>query len=176
MTGKEETWQNLTLPAEMSSCKEHMTQAEKNRSFGVLLDCDVNDDSREEETPAPPPSPELSRYNGSPYPTPCCTRQQLRSSLKGIVEEEGCADGMDFQSTPVHSSFPRYSDLEWSGHWKNMHTHTDYSEGSNESLLILSKLDDSLVEDVSKLSLAPMMTSKEAMETCLFRRDATNVR
>lgn len=124
--------------------------------------------TREEQTPAPPPSPELSRYNGSPYPTPYCTRQQLRSSLKGIVEEEGCADGMDFQSTPVHSSFPRYSDLEWSGHWKNMHTHTDYSEGSNESLLILSKLDDSLVEDVSKLSLALMMTSKEAMETCVY--------
>lgn len=42
--GKEETWQKLTLPAEMSSCKEHLTQAEKNRSFSVLLDCDVNDD------------------------------------------------------------------------------------------------------------------------------------
>jgi hypothetical protein len=128
----------------------------------------VNDDSTEAETPAPPPSPELIRYNGSPYPSPCCARQQLHSGLKRIAEEEGCTDGMDMQSTPVHASFPRYLDMERSGHWQNMHTHSDYFEGSNESLSILSKMDDSLVEDTSKLSLAPMTTSKEAMETCAF--------
>ena len=152
----------------MSSCKENLIQAQKNRSFDVLLDCDVNDDSREAETPAPPPSPELSRYNGSPYPTPRCTRQQLHSGLKRIAEEEGRADVMDMQSTPVHALFPRYSDLERSVHWEIMGTHSDYFEGSNESLSILSKLDDSLVEDTSKLTLAPMTTSKEAMEPCAF--------
>lgn len=151
----------------MPSCKEHLTQAQKNRSFDILLDCDVNDDSREAETPAPPPSPELSRYNGSPYPTPRCTRQQLHSGLKRIAEE-GRADGMDMQSTPVHASFPRYSDLERCVHWEIMGTHSDYSEGSNESLSILSKLDDSLVEDTSRLSLALITTSKEAMEPCAF--------
>jgi len=152
----------------MHSCKEHLIQAQKNSSFDVLLDCDVNDDSTEAETPAPPPSPELSRYNGSPYPTPRCTHQQLHSGLKRIAEEEGRADGMDIQSTPIHASFPRYSDLEWSLRWEMMGLHSDYSELSNESLSILSKLDESLVEDMSKLSLALMTTSKEAMEPCAF--------
>jgi len=156
------------VPEKMLSCKEHLTQAQKNRSFDVLLDCDVNDDSREAETPAPPPSPELSRYNGSPYPTPRCTRQQLHSGLKIIAEEEGRAYGMDMQSTPVHASFPRYSDLEQPAPWEIMDLLSDYSEGSNESLSILSKLDDSLVEDTSKLSLVLMTTSKEAMEPCAF--------
>jgi hypothetical protein len=75
---------------------------------------------------------------------------------------------MAMQSTPVHSSFPRYLDLEWSGHWRNVHIHSDYFEESNDSLSVLSKLDDSLADNTSKLSLEPMMTSKEAMETCAF--------
>ena len=159
----------------MPGCNEHLTQGQKNRSFDVLLDCDVNDDSREAETPAPPPSPELSRYNGSPYPTPRCNRQQLHSDLKRIAEEEGRADGKDMQSTPVHASFPRFSDLERSVHWDIMGNHSDYFEGSNESLSILSKLDDSLVEDTSKLSLAPMTTSKEAVEPWVFTGERQEV-
>jgi hypothetical protein len=157
---------NYTFMVQPSRPKEHLASAWKSRTINVLFDCDVNDDSGEAETPAPPPSPEFSRYSGSPYPTSCHTRQQLRSSLRGIAEEEGCACEVKMQSTPIHPAvFPSYLVAEQFREWKNEHTLSYSSVGSNESLSILSKLDDSLVEETERLSLVPVVASRGTVET-----------
>lgn len=126
----------------------------------------MNDDSGGIETPAPPPSPEFSRYNGSPYPTPCRVRQQLCNNLRGIAEEEGFADGVEMHSTPVNLSlFTRYSNAGPFGEWRNAHTLSYSSVESDNSLSVLSKLDDNLLDETSRLSLVSMMSSEETTDS-----------
>jgi hypothetical protein len=102
MIGTEDTWLNLSLPTKMPNYEELLTQTQQHSSFDVVLDCDLNDDSREAGTPAPPQSPEVSRYNGFVSLTPWSSHQQLGTSLKGTAKEEVLANEMDVQSTPVH--------------------------------------------------------------------------
>jgi hypothetical protein len=82
----------------------------------------------------------------------------------GIAEEEGCADEVEMQSTPVHFTFfPRYSNMGQFSEWKNAHTLSYSSVGSNESLS-LSKMDDNLVEETARLSLVPVVTCRETVK------------
>ncbi|XP_069699228.1 uncharacterized protein [Periplaneta americana] len=119
------------------------------------LDCNSSDESGEAGTPAPPPSPEFARYCGSPYPTPNHSRRRLCSSLKDIVEEEGCTSS---ENTPRHVSFfPRYSEIERFGGWRDPHCVSYSSEMSTDSLSILSKIDGQLADETSRLSLDSSM-------------------
>ncbi|XP_021940730.1 uncharacterized protein LOC110840190 isoform X2 [Zootermopsis nevadensis] len=162
---KKEAVQNLTFPLQPPRHKEHLTKMWKRRSLDIPFDCNMNDDSEEAETPAPPPSPEFSGYNGSPYPTPCHTRQQPYVNLGGIAEEEGCADEVEEHSSPAHLTFfPRYSDIGQFSTCKDAHTVSYSSVGFNESVSILSNMDDSLVENTARLSLVPVVTCRETVE------------
>ncbi|XP_033606216.1 uncharacterized protein LOC111861451 isoform X2 [Cryptotermes secundus] len=173
--GKEETRRSLTVTLQRPRCKENLTEMWKHRSIEILLDCDENDDSGEAETLAPPPSPDL-RYSGSPYPTPSHPHQRLCSSLRGIAEEEGCGGGVKMQSTPVHLSFlPKYSDAEQFGEWSDRHALSYSSVASDESLSVLSKLNDDLLDDMSRLSLVPVMSRKETLKTSTFSGEMPQV-
>jgi hypothetical protein len=173
MTGKEETRHSLTLSLQRPRRKEDLTKW-KRRSVDVLLNSDGNGDSGEAETLAPPPSPEF-RYYGSPYPTPSHSRQQLCSTLSGIAEEEGGGSGVEVQSTPLHFSFySRYSDAEQFGEWRDTHALSFSSEASDPSSS-MSQLDDNLAEDASRLSLVPVMTCKETLETSTFSGEMPRV-
>jgi hypothetical protein len=164
---KEEAEHNHSFIVQPSRQREHLAEMWKRRSLDIPFYCNMSDDGGEAETPAPPPSPEFSTYSGSLHPTPCHTRQQLCNSLSGTAEEEGCADEVDMKSTPVHLSFfPRYSDMGQFNEWKNAHT-LSYSSGRwNESLSILSKMDDSLVEETARLSLVPVVARRETVRAC----------
>ncbi|KAJ4427018.1 hypothetical protein ANN_26817 [Periplaneta americana] len=79
----------------------------------------------------------------------------LCSSLKDIVEEEACTSS---ENTPRHVSFfPRYSEIERFGGWRDPHCVSYSSEMSTDSLSILSKIDGQLADETSRLSLDSSM-------------------